>query len=311
MQAVLSFFYKQYKRKKRVRGANAVPLTPEQEEEEQLEHAATPEEDELADAMAADAAEEAASVPAARLEDDAHQTNTVRDQAIREMCAKGVTFSASQEKQALGVMPKVSGLARRVHDSSSVLKPAFERIVASTPGLPSDRKALTRLVKTRWNSEYACLDDHLELRVAVEKLTSEFSMSLGAYRLTEPQWRLAGELCDVLGIFVPITEYFSRKETPLVMEVLERLEDVIGALKLARDTTNSFPPLSPVTRVAAHAGFLVGTKYMELLKQCEVYQIAIVLSPDRKLQWFKTRNYSAADIDAIRERVVARWEASY
>jgi hypothetical protein len=35
------------------------------------------------------------------------------------------------------------------------------------------------------------------------------------------------------------------------------------------------------------------------------------MCPDRKLQWFKERNYSDTDIKKIQTLVIKRWEADY
>ncbi|KAL1697946.1 hypothetical protein EV121DRAFT_218879, partial [Schizophyllum commune] len=305
----LTFFCKEYKRKKKRGQAPTVQLTPDQEDDAQLEEPNTPEEEVLAEGVEADAAEAEAAIPLAQLVQDEQHTSTVKKQAIAEMAARGVRISAEQEKQALTIMPKAAGLARRVRDAPSTLQNLFDRIVKNTPGISSDRHTLSRKVPTRWNSEARCLDDHIELRPAVEKLILESHPSLNAYRMTHIQWGLAGELNDLLGIFVPITEYFSRKEEAFVADVLEQLERVRRALILVRDSQSTSS--SNVVRVAAHAGIITTDKYLKLLNESEVYQIAIVLSPDRKLQWFKTRGYSDSDVQAIRDRAFKRWKESY
>ncbi|KAL1713074.1 hypothetical protein EV715DRAFT_212388, partial [Schizophyllum commune] len=305
----LTFFYKQYKRKSKRGQAPVVQLTHEQEDDAQLGEPITADEEALADAAEADAADAEAAVPPEQLAHDQEHTTTVKKQAIYEMAARGVHIGAEQEKQALTIMPKVSGLARRVHDAPSTLKNAFDRIVRHTPGITSGHCTLSRKVPTRWNSEARCLDDHLELRPAVEKLIVENSPSLNAYRLSATQWSLAGELNDLLGIFVPITEYFSKKEQAFVVEVLEQLERVRNALAIVRDTEST--STSNVVRVAAHAGIITADKYLKLLNKSEVYEIAIVLCPDRKLEWFRTHGYSEAAISAVRARATERWTKSY
>ena len=56
-------------------------------------------------------------------------------------------------------------------------------------------------------------------------------------------------------------------------DVLEQLERVRRALILVRDSQST--STSNVVRVAAHAGIITTDKYLKLLNESEVYQIAI------------------------------------
>ncbi|KAF8232482.1 hypothetical protein L208DRAFT_1271800 [Tricholoma matsutake] len=53
--------------------------------------------------------------------------------------------------------------------------------------------------------------------------------------------------------------------------------------------------LPNVVHVAAQAVLLLIDKYYYLMKDCELYTIAIVMCPDKKLKWFKDHG-SAAQI---------------
>ncbi|KAJ3811603.1 hypothetical protein EV368DRAFT_25148, partial [Lentinula lateritia] len=80
------------------------------------------------------------------------------------------------------------------------------------------------------------------------------------------------ELRNLLKIFLDATNAFSRKETPLIGEAIELLEDIIHSLKMIHDS--EFSPngnlVLPIIRVAAHSGVLVAEKYFKLLNECEV-----------------------------------------
>ncbi|KAJ7433236.1 hypothetical protein B0H11DRAFT_1939659 [Mycena galericulata] len=182
----------------------------------------------------------------------------------------------------------------RVHDSASTLGVKFQNLVSADNKLIEERNTLTRRVPTRWNSDYACIDSHLYLRDPVEALTGQAGNKLSSFCLTSVQWSLAKEVKDVLGIFVPATKLFSKKETPPVQPVIPMIEDIEDALK--RIINSAFPVLQ---------------KYHSLTDDCEVYKIAIVMCPDKKLQWFKDRGWTREDVEELRSLVVRRWEKSY
>lgn len=91
---------------------------------------------------------------------------------------------------------QVSGLARRVHDSTT-LKEAFDQQVVAHRNmgqLPGDRMTLARRVPTRWNSDLECLDAHIYFKSVIKSLIGANS-HLEPYSLTPDQWKLA-ELLD-------------------------------------------------------------------------------------------------------------------
>ncbi|KAE9383088.1 hypothetical protein BT96DRAFT_961105 [Gymnopus androsaceus JB14] len=297
-KAIFAHFTKVAKRTKTADSSNSHPDLDDIVEGDDLEDL------ELNNAAVADEEDEQSTVSTAQLIHDTGVVKSIRARAIAEMAIKGVQITAATQKCAEGIIPKVSGLARRVHDSSSVLKPEFERF---------GNTVLSRRVATRWNSEYGCLDDHITLRRPVEALTGQTKHKLSAYRLTEAQWSLSNELRNLLKIFLAATLAFSRKETPLVHESVELLEDIIRSLRSVRDSISSpkGKPISPIIRVAAHSGILVAEKYFKLFGECEVYAIAIVMSPEKKLQWFGSRGWSQEEITQVTERVLKRWSESY
>jgi hypothetical protein len=128
----------------------------------------------------------------------------------------GIEIDWEEEKMALQLFPRVSpnaykwnynifnviqvsGLARRVHDNTT-LKEKFDTLVSNDKELPGDKTALDRRVPTRWNSDLACLDTHLYFRSPVEQLTGAAINKLQAYRLSEKQWSLAEMLSAILEV---------------------------------------------------------------------------------------------------------------
>lgn len=57
--------------------------------------------------------------------------------------------------------------------------------------------ALDRRVPTRWNSDLACLAAHVKFETPVKQLTSD---GLSEYALSDAQWKLAKQLCEVLEV---------------------------------------------------------------------------------------------------------------
>ena len=86
-------------------------------------------------------------------------------------------------------------------DDSPALKLKLHELILMYQDLKdSDRKALSRRVATRWNSDRKALDDHLYLMQPVRWLTSEPGLKLHRYGLKETQWTLAGELNEALEV---------------------------------------------------------------------------------------------------------------
>ena len=98
-------------------------------------------------------------------------------------------------------MYQVAGLARRVHDTST-LKEKFDTLVSNDKDLPGDKTALDRRVPTRWNSDLTCLDAHLYFKSPIEQLTGAAVNKLQAYRLSDDQWDLAQTLSDILQVII-------------------------------------------------------------------------------------------------------------
>jgi hypothetical protein len=99
------------------------------------------------------------------------------------------------------IVYKVAGLARRVHDNST-LKEKFDTLVSNDKDLSGDKTALDRRVPTRWNSDLTCLDAHLYFRSPVEQLTGAAINKLQAYRLSEEQWDLSETLSAILEVIL-------------------------------------------------------------------------------------------------------------
>ncbi|KAJ7732837.1 hypothetical protein B0H16DRAFT_1732564 [Mycena metata] len=219
---------------------------------------------------------------------DTHTARSIRGKAVAHMAELVVVISKRDNRQALGIFPKVTGLARKVHDSGSVAS-VFNGLVdtAKAAGkIKTDKTTLDRRCPTRWNADFDCLYAHSIFKIAGD---------------------LVDELSDVLSLFDEMTLHFSQSETPLISDSIGALEDLLTSLRNVRDDDET----SDVVRVAACAGVMVAEKYISLTDECEVYSIAIVMSPDKKLDWFRSRKWKDEDIERIKNLAIDRWEESY
>ncbi|KAF8808169.1 hypothetical protein BYT27DRAFT_7291704, partial [Phlegmacium glaucopus] len=204
--------------------------------------------------------------------------------------------------------------ACRIQDSSP-LKEKFKDLVSRDPELQSSmRDSLARRVPTRWNSDFDCLYSHLYFKTVVQSMTGVTENKLKAYRLSEDQWDLAEDLQAVLVLFKDLTELFSKADIPLVVEAVPMLLLLRSRLVLDTDSEENGldRPTPAVIRIASQAAVLLIEKYLDLLWDCDIYIIAIVMCPDRKTGWFKEHlKYSAAEIKRIKTIAVKTWKSKY
>jgi len=78
-----------------------------------------------------------------------------------------------------------------------------------------------------------------------------------------------------------MTQIFQQAQVPLIIEVIPAFEALQQELK----AMSNYIGLPAICHVAAHAGWLVGQKYIQLLGECEAYVISIgeLLSFTQKL----------------------------
>ncbi|PPQ84268.1 hypothetical protein CVT24_012844, partial [Panaeolus cyanescens] len=234
---------------------------------------------------------------------------TISERAIRIIKDKGIVLDAEELKISQQIFPRVAGLARKVHDSPT-LKEKFDKMVKDDPELNhGQRRTLTRRVPTRWNSDLACLESYFYFRDVVERLTSISSLKLKGYQLSPEQWKIAEDVQEVLLLFDGPTKMFSQTDTPLIVDVIPALEEIREGLIGARDDEEHDVP--NVVRVACQAGILLVDKYSAFTEDCDIYLIAIVMCPDRKLKWYKDHGRVQRQIKEIEKKVIQRWNDFY
>ncbi|KAG2363135.1 hypothetical protein BDR07DRAFT_1283122, partial [Suillus spraguei] len=206
---------------------------------------------------------------------EAHDREVVRSihqQTIATAAAEAnITMTVLHEHEALGMFPKIAGLARKLHDNPT-LQERFERTVIFNRGKDGAHKRhLDRRVATRWNSDFACLCAHLFFKDEVKIFMSASDNDLSDYVLTAAQWKLAEHLVPVLELFNDLTNLFSQSEVPLIYEVVPMLESLEHALDRVYNALTE----PAVVHIAAKAALQVVGKYYALTDDNEVYRIAI------------------------------------
>ncbi|QRV80904.1 hAT family dimerization protein [Ceratobasidium sp. AG-Ba] len=260
---------------------------------------------------------ESSFVTGSSLPDDIDEARRIHDERIvSEVTAEGLQYACKQlgltitdtmKAYAQGVLTKAGKLARKLHDTPT-LQAKFELLIdASREQLQSLRRALAGRMPTRWNTDYECLLSLKELKPCVQMLTAQTENNLRDLTLEDEQWDLLDQLVRVLRIFKEATDLFSQSEVPLVHEVVPVFVCMRQRLERVRDDGGE--RLHPLIRAAAHSALLVYNKYMGLFTESEVYWIAIVMCPDRKLQWLRDNGCSESDIAQVYAMVVARFNS--
>jgi hypothetical protein len=111
-------------------------------------------------------------------------------------------------------------------------------------------------------------------------------------------------------IFNDFTLLFSHAEVPLVHQVVLMMEDLEHSLDSVWNQMHQ--QLPAVIRIAAKAALHVLGKYYALSDDSEVYHIAIVMCPDKKVQWFKSNpDWCPEDAQEVQHIVTQWWTDSY
>nr|GAT50072.1 predicted protein [Mycena chlorophos] len=326
---VLSFFSKAIKRKSRkvkvainnddVEEVTVDAPTVEQEEDAEMQRLL----DEDAAERTALASQSSPNAEARDSHDDAI-VSKLRQRAIQHMADEHfVSVSTAQTKAAIQLIPRVTGLAKKTHDSNTIAV-GFARLVADDDKLTTNLRTLATRCASRWNTEYDSLDSFLKLKGPVTQLLASPDFSLCAFKLTDTQWSLAQDLHDLLDCFKDVTLKLSKggNERPLACDVIPTVEQLKADLLVASRTEG----LADICRVAAYGGVLVLDKYLPLLAKCEAYVFAIgslfartaskhsayraypVFRPNWKTKWFEENGWTPAEIRKVKTAMIKRFK---
>ncbi|KAF9460566.1 hypothetical protein BDZ94DRAFT_899117, partial [Collybia nuda] len=102
---------------------------------------------------------------------------------------------------------------------------------------------------------------------------------------------------------------FSTAEVPLIVDVIPTLEELWEGLIGGHD--DQVNKVSNTICVACQAGILLIDKYSAFADDCDIYIIAIVMCPDRKLKWFKDHGRTSRQVKDIEKMVIKHWNEVY
>ncbi|CAE6424423.1 unnamed protein product [Rhizoctonia solani] len=234
-----------------------------------------------------------------------HDAGVVQKAVLTAMNEMRVQFGVEVDDEEFSEARSITGFAHQIH-TVSTLYATFKSILAAVKDSVSTKKEVpTKRVATRWNSDYACAETHLELRTPISIMTSNPTYKMSKYMLSVLQWEMLSELVGCLAVFYHLTLVHSQSCVPLIHEVIPDLLVLKFRLELMRDDVKH--ELKSVTRVAAQAALHVLDKYLKRLEESDIYWFAIVLCPWYKLHWFYDEGYPAARIEYIRRALYERY----
>ena len=82
-------------------------------------------------------------------------------------------------------------------NSTTILLPEWYQML-TTQNLA--HRIMLRDVSTRWNSTYEMLEFAINYRAAVDSMSARCDLNLRKYELEPMEWKIAGELRDVLKV---------------------------------------------------------------------------------------------------------------
>ncbi|RXW23667.1 hypothetical protein EST38_g2184 [Candolleomyces aberdarensis] len=210
---------------------------------------------------------------------------------------------------------KLRKIAFSVKNSSTIILPRWrailkELIEAQDDSLPTEElltdRMIPRDVATRWNSTYEMVSFAYKYRRTIDKLTADRDMKLRQYELTSDEWEIAHQLSNSLKIFKDATLFFSR-DNPSLPAVIPAMDTIDSHLATCAIDTAFPAPL----RAAFALGKKLLNKYYSLSDLSEVYRIAIILHPRRKLSYFKKAEWPDVWIERAQTIIEDEFVRSY
>ncbi|KIL55138.1 hypothetical protein M378DRAFT_18219, partial [Amanita muscaria Koide BX008] len=205
---------------------------------------------------------------------------------------------------ACRVLTKLCKVSFAIKNSSTKLLPHW-RSICKEQGLAEH--VMPRDVRTRWNSTYDMLAFAVDYQVVLDKITDERSSNLQDYELDKKEWRLAGELRDILSIFKDATLFFSRDTVPnltMVIPAMDHIDEVL-AMYIAS------PKYSQAIWSALSVGKCTLNRYYSKTDFSETYRIAMVLHPRYKLAYFRQTNWPEEWIKTAETMVRTNYDRKY
>ncbi|KIJ90205.1 hypothetical protein K443DRAFT_37414, partial [Laccaria amethystina LaAM-08-1] len=146
----------------------------------------------------------------------------------------------------------------------------------------------------------------LAYRTPLDGLTGIREMKLRSYELSEEEWKIAGQLAGVLDIFKQATLFFSA-QTPNLSKVIPAMDYIDKHLASGAVNAKYLPSI----RASMLLGKQLLNKYYNMTDHSEVYRIAMVLDPKRKLDYFRSAGWEEEWIETARGIIEAEFDRGY
>ncbi|KAI0744391.1 hypothetical protein BC629DRAFT_1299019 [Irpex lacteus] len=148
----------------------------------------------------------------------------------------------------------------------------------------------------------------IDYKDAINKITEDRTMQLRKYELTKEEWDIAGQLCDVIKVYVfyDATQFFSRKRPSLaaVIPAMDRIDEYLATASVDKTYL-------PSIRAAASLGKKTINRYYDLSDRSESYRIAMALNPRYKLNYFKQAKWPSDWVDLAKEITPEEFNRNY
>ncbi|KAG0702815.1 hypothetical protein DFH29DRAFT_804425 [Suillus ampliporus] len=132
------------------------------------------------------------------------------------------------------------------------------------------------------------------------------SANLQKYELSEEEWTIAMQLCDMLKIFKDATLFFLCS-TPSLATVIPAMDHIDETL-----TNNSLDTkFEPSIRATLAIAKKTLNQHYNATDQSEIYHIAMVLHPHHKLKYFECAAWKPSWVRMAAEIVKTVFEESY
>ncbi|KAF9470670.1 hypothetical protein BDN70DRAFT_909489 [Pholiota conissans] len=126
----------------------------------------------------------------------------------------------------------------------------------------------------------------------MKEITSDLTNNLHLYELMKDEWKIAEELRDMLKILKDATLFFSHG-SPSLPDVIPAMDHIDALFTIYCMNPKSNPAICALISIAKKTL----NYYYSLTDYSEVYQIAMILHPGYKLEYFKSAGWEQEWID--------------
>ncbi|XP_006460998.1 hypothetical protein AGABI2DRAFT_69910 [Agaricus bisporus var. bisporus H97] len=149
------------------------------------------------------------------------------------------------------------------------------------------------------------LEAAIAYRSVYDALTTHKDNGLRMYELSDEEWALAEQICEVLQ--VQATKFFSRKNESLLSSVIPTMDDIDETLEMSIKNEK----YSPALVHALTLGKRTLNKYYSQTDASELYHIALILDPHYKVAYMRDAHWPSMWVDTAEDLVRDTFEMYY